>query len=265
MVWSERGERNLCVGSHISCELLVSVTETDFLGSNVVLYPQHRDSNNPGSRLIFNKSSSDYEIPSLADEHLLLQTDSLRLVQLLMRLLSNFGETSTVLVHFGKLDLIVFEKEWSQNKVQEERNLSVSCGYAFTVDKILILIWDLLQIRPCYSHPLKSLPVCWILTYLLRQSYRVKSVLCFRNGSNTSTLQWACGNSPCFPNSILYLRISDLFHFSCTRNYTHTCLCMVTFKSPFQMLYIISDQQNLSQHRSTKTRKQICLKLVIGD
>lgn len=66
-----------------------------------MLYPQHRDSNNPGRRSIFNKRGSDYEIPSLANKHLLLQTDSLRLVELLERVQSNFSETSTVLVHFG--------------------------------------------------------------------------------------------------------------------------------------------------------------------
>lgn len=39
----------------VTCIFVVSVTETDFLGSNVVLYPQHRDSDNPGRRSIFNK------------------------------------------------------------------------------------------------------------------------------------------------------------------------------------------------------------------
>lgn len=32
--------------------------------------------------------------------------------------MTNFGETSPVLAHFGKFDLVVFEKEWNQNKVQ---------------------------------------------------------------------------------------------------------------------------------------------------
>lgn len=99
-------------------------SEADFLGSSVMLYPQHGDFNNSGSRSIFCKKSSDDEICSLSNEHLFLQTGSLRLEEWFERVLTNFRETSTALVHFGKLSLIVRENYWNQNQAQR-REFSV--------------------------------------------------------------------------------------------------------------------------------------------
>lgn len=124
LVW-KRWKNPTSMLVHNSCEpVYLFFSEADFLGYSVMLYPQRGDFNNSGSRSIFCKKSSDDEICSLSNEHLFLQTGSLRLEEWFERVLTNFRETSTALVHFGKLDLIVCENDWNQNQVQR-REFSV--------------------------------------------------------------------------------------------------------------------------------------------